>query len=126
MIIALDNPEALATEARRARMRYQDRGVAAGSSEAAQQACWEEAVRPLVEEIERLRGEPKAHDLTPSEVALAKMLAAWEEWPGDLDHHRETLLAIGAALEKRALIAEGQPSEDGRALLDRARKAGVL
>jgi hypothetical protein len=73
-----------------------------------------------------LTSEPKAHDLTQSEVALAKMLAAWEEWPGDLDHHRETLLVIGAALEKHALIAEGQPSEDGRALLDRARRAGVL
>lgn len=47
----------LAIAARKARMRYQDRAVGAGSSEASQQACWEEAVRPLVEEIEQLRGD---------------------------------------------------------------------
>ena len=69
---------------------------------------------------------PKSEPLTPSEVALAKMLAAWEEWPGDLGHHRETLFGIGRLLEGHALISEGQPSADGRALLDRARKAGVL
>ena len=120
----------LATEARKARRRYQDRGVAAGSSEASQQACWEEAVRPLVEEIEWLRGEPKAHDLAPSEVALAKILAAWEEWPGSAQasEARDTVYDIRAPLAKRGMIA---PSSDelsaaGRALPDRARKAGAL
>lgn len=125
-------PARLDAEARAARMRYQDRGVGAGSSEASQQACWEEAVRPLVEEIERLRGEPTAHDLTPSEVALAKILAAWDEWipsAADYDGSRLKLRALARiedALSEARIIDGPRPTVEGVALLARARKAGVL
>ena len=69
---------------------------------------------------------PREHDLTPSEVALSKVLRAWEEWPGDPDTYSEKLHDIGVSLNRLDLLSGGEPNEAGRALLDRARKAGVL
>ena len=73
---------------------------------------------------------PKPDLLTPSEVALAKVLAAWDAWPGSAQasEARDTVYDLRAPLAKRGMIG---PSTDdlsaaGRALLDRARKAGVL
>ena len=75
---------------------------------------------------------PQAHDLAPSEVALAKMLAAYLEWyaaekaryTGD----DESVDHMGGALEDEYLLdyPKSAASDKGRALLDRARKAGVL
>ena len=71
-------------------------------------------------------------DLAPSEVALAKMLAAYLEWyaaeksryTGD----DESVDHMGGALEDEGMLdyPKKGASEKGRALLDRARKAGVL
>lgn len=77
---------------------------------------------------------PKAHDLTPSEVVLAKFLAAWEEWPGwegngdDIDEIANAVAHIGDVLAGCGLVTtmELDRTEKSRALLDRARKAGVL
>ena len=69
---------------------------------------------------------PLAHSLTPSEVALAKVLSAWVEWPGDPDTYSARLHDIGVSLHELDLIAAGEPTPAGAALLDRARKAGVL
>lgn len=72
-----------------------------------------------------------AHDLTPSTVALAKVLAAWEAWPGrstdegffsaapDMAEVHETLFRIG-------LISPGIITAKGRNLLECAQRAGVL
>lgn len=116
----------LATEARAARMRYQDRGVGAGSSEASQQACWEEAVRPLVEEIERLRGEPTAHDLTPSERALAKILAALEDYQSDPKERSEIRRPLERLHDQVLWSGLNPRGFTGATRLARARKAGVL
>lgn len=73
---------------------------------------------------------PKAPPvLTPSEVALAKILAAWEAWPGRGDRADPEVLAMVAvheALWQNKFISPGEITLTGRALLDRARKAGVL
>lgn len=71
--------------------------------------------------------------LTPSEVALAKVLAAWEDWPGaggamnPVDH---AMRAVGSAINDYGMVSVEQEglvlSDKGSALLDRARKAGVL
>lgn len=71
--------------------------------------------------------------LTPSEIALAKVLAAWVEWPGiwgETGPGDDSMSTIARALYTDGLIEEGdrcaQLSERARALIDRARKAGVL
>ena len=69
---------------------------------------------------------PPVPTLTPSEGALAKMLAAWVEWPGDPDTYSARLHDIGVSLHELDLIAAGEPTPTGAALLDKARKAGVL
>lgn len=66
--------------------------------------------------------------LTPSEVALAQVLAAWVVWfvaRNDDGVEHDAMNDIGDTLHKRGLI-DGEPTKKGRALLDRARKAGVL
>ena len=74
---------------------------------------------------------PLAHSLTPSEVALAKVLSAWVEWPDswgddDSDPLGPALEALTATLDRLQLASEGKLSPTGAALLDKARKAGVL
>lgn len=72
---------------------------------------------------------PPPHDLTPSEVALAKVLAAWDEWPDAELAPVPTiaLCGIGQALLVTGWVDDNaDPTADGQALLDRARKAGVL
>lgn len=70
---------------------------------------------------------PAPHDLTPSQIALAKMLDAWEKWPGeDRDKASEILCLLCGVLTDEGLWVGGGPSAAGRELLDRARKAGVL
>ena len=74
---------------------------------------------------------PAPHDLTPSEVALARMLDAWEAWPGRIAEGRDTgptlaMVELHEVLYRHGLISPGALTEDGDALLDRARKAGVL
>ena len=71
---------------------------------------------------------PPAPTLTPSEVALSKVLAAWVEWPGRKGDDTADLqmVAIHEALYRVQLISPGDVTEFGAALLDRARKAGVL
>ena len=71
--------------------------------------------------------------LTPSKVALAKVLAAWEEWPGDRRENSieaDSLRDIGELMKARGFALwtgiECNVSDKGRALLDRAREAGVL
>ena len=69
--------------------------------------------------------------LTPSEIALAKIVAAiavWAPQPPDRKQspgaHKATL---NVALALPEYVAdEGAPTDAGRALLDRARKAGAL
>lgn len=80
---------------------------------------------------------PMVHDLTTSEVALAKVLAAWEEWAPpegdytDADVAPTALDGVTDALDAAGLVECNEepfyvPNAAGRALLDRARKAGVL
>lgn len=68
--------------------------------------------------------------LTPSEVALAKVLAAWDEWPGSArDDAADALFAVRDALARHGMMiahSSDDLSSEGRALLDRAKKAGVL
>jgi hypothetical protein len=70
--------------------------------------------------------EVQEHGLTPSEVALARVLAAWEAWPGDPDTYSANLHDIGVSLHRLGLLSGGEPSETGQTLLARARKAGVV
>ena len=84
----------------------------------------------LAEAVEHL-SPPPAHDLTDSEVALARMLDAWEAWPGRIAEGRDTgptlvMVELHEALYRHGLISPGALTEDGAALRDRARKAGVL
>jgi len=84
--------------------------------------------------VRAVLGWPNTHDLTPSEVALAKIVAAWEEWPGwegngdDIDEIANAVAHIGEVLAGCGLATttEFDRTEKSRALLDRARKAGVL
>lgn len=82
-----------------------------------------------------MSGPSITHDLTPSEVALAKILAAYTAWdPTEADEHEtpHTMAAVDAVGD--AIEAFLEPDAEGvyvanakgRALLDRARKAGVL
>ena len=76
---------------------------------------------------------PLAHSLTPSEVALARMLSAWVEW---IDQHwattekatgpGEAMLGAGMWFAAHGLCDGQAPTPTGAALLDKARKAGVL
>ena len=65
-------------------------------------------------------------DLTPSEVALARVLAAWEAWDDPGTDPADPMYAIGGALVAIGLWSGVQPTEDASALLARARKAGAL
>ena len=73
---------------------------------------------------------PLAHSLTPSEVALAKVLAAWVEWwvaAPSCGPDGDCMSDVGLSLIKRGMVnRNGTTSPTGAALLDRARKAGVL
>jgi hypothetical protein len=71
--------------------------------------------------------------VSPAEVVVARTLAAWLEWIQTTDawprsagqsvflSHLEGLL-----FEAKALASNREPTDAGRDLLDRARKAGVL
>lgn len=74
-----------------------------------------------------------SHDLTPSQVALSIALGAWETWPGDRrDQSAEAhaLRDLGETFKAAGLAvwtgAECVLTDEGRALLARARAAGVL
>lgn len=72
--------------------------------------------------------EAKEAPLTDSEVALAKILAAWFTWwdaPGDGSNEEHAVGMVGKKLP-RYVDLYGKPTERATALLDRARKAGVL
>ena len=81
---------------------------------------------------------PREHDLTPSEVAVARVLRAWEEWPLTEEEvvgsEVDLLDEITNALERRGWVRDPEENEgdyvvlagEARVLLDRARKAGVL
>lgn len=73
------------------------------------------------------------HDLAPSEVALAKILAAVEEYDATAAPWRNLDASVFAGLDYAAdglcvvgLRAASYLTPQGRALLDRARRAGVL
>lgn len=68
------------------------------------------------------------HDLTPSEVALARVLAAWEAWPGRKGSDDADLIMtlLHEALYTKGLITPGSLATKGYLLIERARKAGVL
>jgi hypothetical protein len=73
------------------------------------------------------------HDLTPSEVALARMLSAWVEWLGAKFEPEEigseparTVSELEEVLYARGLCNGGGATDKGAALLDKARRAGVL
>lgn len=71
----------------------------------------------------------RAAQLTPSEKAFAKILAAWDEWPdrGDWpDPARDTLLRLTPILAEDGWVHQGRLTAIGRDLRDRAREAGVL
>ena len=69
--------------------------------------------------------------LTHSEIALSKVLGSWRVWPGASKTVRseadDLMLAIGDRLIEICLVDEEYRfTEKGRALLDCARKAGVV
>ena len=66
--------------------------------------------------------------LTPSDVTLSKMLAAYDEWTGGEDNQSADILGeLSEVMVERGLLdIERALTLDGAALLDRARKAGVL
>lgn len=71
------------------------------------------------------------HDLTPDEVGIVKIIAAWVEWPGQgsvATEASEAMVAVGASPELSPWLdfARSEPTSRGAALLDRARKAGVV
>lgn len=78
-----------------------------------------------------LAGEEPPPALTPSEVAVARILDAYVAWQGAPRLSRERG-AVEMVAFRRALVETGfltayhEASLPGRALLDRARKAGVL
>lgn len=81
----------------------------------------------------RLAGEAEERSdarasLTPSEVALAKILAAWDDWKGERgpDDVFAAVCEIHDALARGAWTDLACLTDKGRALLDRARRAGVL
>ncbi len=80
---------------------------------------------------EQKQPETETDPLTPSEAALAKVLGAWEEWPGatpfdDPEPPAQYLFALTPILESAGLAAGDDVTPAGRDLLARARKAGVL
>jgi hypothetical protein len=100
-----------------------------------------QAIAALKAKIARITIVPPPHDLTPSEVTLAKILAAWdgyepmqgrgmdEEPPETFDPRDGAHLlieALGGMLDEAGYVVCDGPTAEGRALLDRARKAGVL
>jgi hypothetical protein len=70
------------------------------------------------------------HDLTPSEVALARVLAAWVEWwaaAPSCGPDGDCMSDVGLSLIKRGMVnRNGTTSPTGAALLDKARRAGVV
>lgn len=69
------------------------------------------------------------HDLTPSEVALAKILAASADWRwriGEGDAGTIVRNIVTDLYRSGHLNGDGSPTTLGLILLDRARKAGVL
>jgi hypothetical protein len=82
--------------------------------------------------VRAVLGWPNTHDLTPSEVALAKIVAAWEAWRevGNLRHGGQSMIAIESTLIALGYVLPGSRemvlTTAGVALLDRARKAGIL
>ena len=89
------------------------------------------AAPPYHEDTCKRRTAP--HDLTPSQVAVAKVLDAWETWPGkvleeDRPIEQALLMQLGDALRALRFVEIGNEclTDEGHALLARARKAGVL
>lgn len=93
------------------------------------------ALLRLLGDVPTVPSETPAHDLTDAEVALAKELAAHLVWlEGDADPREQegtprealhTLKRVTSAL-CGTFLAPGRLSVAGRALLERAKKAGVL
>lgn len=82
---------------------------------------------PLADAAEALVGGPPTHDLTPAEVGRARVLAAHQAWTSSSEPGDGLMRDAGAALWRALLVTNaGALTDDGRALLDRARKAGVL
>ena len=74
-----------------------------------------------------LAGEGPPHDLTPAEVGRARVLAAYQAWTSSSEPGDALMRDVGAVLWRAQLISTaGGLTADGSALLDRARKAGVL
>ena len=76
-----------------------------------------------------------SHDLTPSQIALAKMLAAYVEWAETdfTSRDAQAFGVVGAVVEVliranllQQVLLDIEPTGEGRDLLDRARKAGVV
>lgn len=77
--------------------------------------------------------DPDVPPFTPSEVALAKILAAWKAWSevGDRSHvGGQSMIAVESALIMSGYVMPGKHqmvlTDAGVFLLDRARKDGVL
>lgn len=107
----------LRREASMARARYRDRGAFAGSSEASQLACWDEAVRPLLEREARLAVEVRTLRARPvlTEEQRARAFRAAADYMTDPAQGwigtgllRDVRLAVGAALD--ALRHAGGPA----------------
>ena len=74
---------------------------------------------------------PLAHSLTPSEVALAKVLSAWVEWASAGKPENDDAIGWALRIIEKGLFIFGfvhgnEPHAAGAALLDKARRAGVL
>ncbi len=70
----------------------------------------------------------RAAEMTPPEVAFARVLAVWigSQAPRD-DEPGNALRMLGTGLILDGLaLPDRSPTADGQFLLDRARKAGVL
>lgn len=82
-------------------------------------------VTTLEEAAER---EARSAEMTPTEVAFARALAVWIGSRAPMDDEPGNalrMLGTGLILDGLAL-PDRSPTADGRALLDRARKGGVL
>lgn len=79
---------------------------------------------------ERQAGEVEPHNLTSSEIALAKVLAAWDEWDPSLTDPnftaRKVMSGMTMPLCEEGFATTHALTNAGRDLVARARKAGVL
>lgn len=85
-----------------------------------------QAIAALKAKIARITIVPPPHDLTPSEVTLARILAALEGYQSDPKERSEIRRPLDRLHDQVLWSGLNTRGFTGAALLDRARKAGVL